>query len=356
MPQHSRRFLAALAAGACCLAASSASAVELPVGSRFLGRGGDGWFWYESLPAPPPPPEPAPPPPPGGGSAAAEPIGPAPLTAAWFRLELERFRDQAIDQPTPENVRAYLYLQKVMLDKADAFARTSQQVASADPYLDAITERPLSPFAANATSAEATARRGEVLRELATSTGLLFVVDGKCGVCVRAADVLLSAQRQYGFTLLTVSLDGKAPAGLELPAMGLGEHVLEDYATLRLSLKAHPLALLRDWLTRKRAITARDLWHADPGRRVTVCGLVLVRQRPGSAKGVIFATLEDETGFANLILWPNRFEQFRATVMTARLLAATGTLQREGRVIHVIAERLTDLTPSLRRQIGRAHV
>ena len=120
---------------------------------------------------------------------------------------------------------------------------------------------------------------------------------------------------------------------------------IEDYATLRLSLKAHPLALLRDWLTRKRAITARQLWHTDPGRRVTVCGLVLVRQRPGSAKGVIFATLEDETGFANLVLWPNRFEQFRAIVMTARLLAATGTLQREGRVIHVIAERLTDLTP-----------
>ena len=87
--------------------------------------------------------------------------------------------------------------------------------------------------------------------------------------------------------------------------MGLGEHVIEDYATLRLSLKAHPLALLRDWLAAKRAITARQLWHTDPGRRVTVCGLVLVRQRPGSAKGVIFATLEDETGFANLIVWPN---------------------------------------------------
>jgi error-prone DNA polymerase len=144
-------------------------------------------------------------------------------------------------------------------------------------------------------------------------------------------------------------IEGGDEPWLELPEMGLGEHVLEDYASLHLSLKAHPLALLRDWLTRKRAISARKLWHTDPGRRVTVCGLVLVRQRPGSAKGVIFATLEDETGFANLILWPNRFEQFRATVMTARLVAATGTLQREGRVIHVIAERLTDLTPSLRR-------
>ncbi|MFL5045828.1 MAG: error-prone DNA polymerase, partial [Xanthobacteraceae bacterium] len=144
-------------------------------------------------------------------------------------------------------------------------------------------------------------------------------------------------------------VEGGDEPWLELPEMGLGEQVIEDYATLRLSLKAHPLALLRDWLARKRAITARQLWHTDPGRRVTVCGLVLVRQRPGSAKGVIFATLEDETGFSNLVLWPNRFERFRAVVMTARLLAATGTLQREGRVIHVIAERLTDLTPSLRR-------
>ncbi|MFO1049434.1 MAG: error-prone DNA polymerase, partial [Geminicoccaceae bacterium] len=121
-------------------------------------------------------------------------------------------------------------------------------------------------------------------------------------------------------------VEGGDEPWLELPEMGLGEHVLEDYASLRLSLKAHPLALLRDWLARKRAITARELWHADPGRRVTVCGLVLVRQRPGSAKGVIFATLEDETGFANLVLWPDRFEKFRAVVMTARLLAATGTL------------------------------
>jgi error-prone DNA polymerase len=145
------------------------------------------------------------------------------------------------------------------------------------------------------------------------------------------------------------ALEGSDEPWLELPEMGLGEQVIEDYATLRLSLKAHPLALLRGWLTRKRAITARQLWHTDPGRRVTVCGLVLVRQRPGSAKGVIFSTLEDETGFANLIIWPKVFERHRATVMTARLLAATGTLQREGRVIHVVAERLTDASKALRR-------
>jgi error-prone DNA polymerase len=145
------------------------------------------------------------------------------------------------------------------------------------------------------------------------------------------------------------ALEGGEEPWLELPPMGLGEHVIEDYASLRLSLKAHPLALLRDWLEAKRVVTARGLWHADPGRRVTACGLVLVRQRPGSAQGVVFTTLEDETGFANLVVWPKVFEHFRAVLLGARLLAATGPLQRAGRVTHVMAERLYDLTPKLRR-------
>ena len=144
-------------------------------------------------------------------------------------------------------------------------------------------------------------------------------------------------------------VEGADEPWLELPPMPLGEHVIEDYARLRLSLKAHPLALLRDWLQTRRIVTARQLWDIPPGRRVTVAGLVLVRQRPGSAKGVIFATLEDETGFANVIVWPNLFERYRSIIMTARLLGATGQLQREGRVIHVICERLHDLTGELRR-------
>ncbi|MCX7645554.1 MAG: error-prone DNA polymerase [Rhodobacteraceae bacterium] len=134
---------------------------------------------------------------------------------------------------------------------------------------------------------------------------------------------------------------------LELPAMPLGAQVIEDYATLRLSLKAHPLALLREHLP-AGVTTARGLWSIAPGRRVTVAGLVLVRQRPGSAKGVIFTTLEDETGFANCIVWPAVFESHRAIVMTARLLAVRGRLQREGKVVHVVAERLVDWTGRLR--------
>ncbi|MET3896985.1 error-prone DNA polymerase [Devosia sp. UYZn731] len=132
-----------------------------------------------------------------------------------------------------------------------------------------------------------------------------------------------------------------------LPPMLLGEEVIHDYRSLSLSLKAHPVGFLREWLTRKRAISSDDLRTAPAGRIVTVAGLVLVRQRPGTASGVIFATLEDETGVANIIVWPKVFEANRAIVLGARMMAVKGELQREGLVIHVIARELIDLTPKL---------
>jgi error-prone DNA polymerase len=131
-----------------------------------------------------------------------------------------------------------------------------------------------------------------------------------------------------------------------LPTMALGEHVAIDYVTLGLSLKRHPLALLRRRLDRAIVPCAR-LGELPSGARVRVAGLVLVRQRPGSASGVIFMTLEDESGIANLVVWPAMFERFRRTVMTGRLVECTGRLQREGEVIHVIAERVTDHSPLL---------
>ncbi|MCS6778584.1 MAG: error-prone DNA polymerase [Geminicoccaceae bacterium] len=149
-------------------------------------------------------------------------------------------------------------------------------------------------------------------------------------------------------------LEGGDEPWLELPPATLGEAVIEDYARLRLSLRAHPLALLRERLAGRRVVTARDLWTIPPGTRVVVAGLVLVRQRPGSAKGVVFTTLEDETGFANLIVWPQVFARYRTTLMVARLLAATGRLQREGRVIHLVADRLADWTDELALLRGEA--
>jgi len=134
---------------------------------------------------------------------------------------------------------------------------------------------------------------------------------------------------------------------VRLPVMGLGEEVSHDYASLRLSLKRHPLALMRNTLAAERVTPAERLAGMNNGARVTVAGLVLIRQRPGTASGVIFITLEDETGIANLVVWPKTFERYRRQVMTARLLRVTGELQREGIVIHVIAHKMEDLTDHL---------
>jgi error-prone DNA polymerase len=132
-----------------------------------------------------------------------------------------------------------------------------------------------------------------------------------------------------------------------LPVMPLGEHVVEDYRSTSLSLKRHPLAFLRGELAREGIVTAAALATLPVERRVAIAGLVLIRQRPGSAKGVIFITAEDETGIVNLIIWPPILERFRRTVLGATLLYCKGRLQREEGVIHVVAEDLRDLTPRL---------
>ena len=139
-------------------------------------------------------------------------------------------------------------------------------------------------------------------------------------------------------------------AGVALPKTTLGEHVVEDYSALGLSLKAHPVSFFRDGLRRQGIITSAEHWdERRSGRRATVAGLVLVRQRPGTAKGVIFLTLEDETGVVNVVVWPKMFERYRRVVMGAHFLAVRGRIERHGLVIHLIAESLTDLTPQLSR-------
>jgi error-prone DNA polymerase len=129
-----------------------------------------------------------------------------------------------------------------------------------------------------------------------------------------------------------------------LPPMPLGQHVVEDYRHLSLSLKAHPIAFLRARLEKGGVIPARDLLGHPANQRVRVAGLILVRQRPGSAKGTVFLTIEDETGIANIIVWPRVFEALRPIVIGARCIAVTGRLQREGEVLHVVAEKAQDLS------------
>jgi error-prone DNA polymerase len=136
-----------------------------------------------------------------------------------------------------------------------------------------------------------------------------------------------------------------------LPHMQLSEHVAEDYAANGLSLKAHPVSFFRDDLARLGTI--RNIEHRKEdllqGSLVTVSGLVLMRQMPGTAKGVVFATLEDETGIANIVIWPKVFARNRRVVMTSRFLAVRGQMQRAGLVVHVVAERFFDLTAELHR-------
>jgi len=130
----------------------------------------------------------------------------------------------------------------------------------------------------------------------------------------------------------------------DLPDMPFSEEVFRDYQSLGLSLKAHPASFFRDDYAAAGVTRCADLRRRRDGTRLSVAGLVLIRQRPGSAKGVVFITLEDETGVANLIVWPHVLERFRRVVLGGKALRAQGRLQREGEVIHIVADHLIDET------------
>jgi error-prone DNA polymerase len=132
-----------------------------------------------------------------------------------------------------------------------------------------------------------------------------------------------------------------------LPALPPGMEVLEDYASLRLSLKAHPMSFLRENMHVRKAQPLQALDTTGNGRRIGVAGLVICRQRPGSARGVVFLTLEDETSTGNIVVWPDRFEKYRRIVIGARLIHIEGRVQRSGAVVHLVAERFTDCTEQL---------
>jgi error-prone DNA polymerase len=138
---------------------------------------------------------------------------------------------------------------------------------------------------------------------------------------------------------------------LLLPAASEGEEVFFDYAALGLTLRSHPLALLRSRLSKQKFLTASQLNGLPDGRRVAACGLVVMRQQPQTAKGVTFVTLEDETGSVNVIVWQALKEKQRSELLRSRLMAVHGVWQRDvesgGAVCHLIARRLQDLTPLL---------
>jgi DNA polymerase III alpha subunit len=126
-----------------------------------------------------------------------------------------------------------------------------------------------------------------------------------------------------------------------------GQDIVADYGSVGLTLRRHPLALLRDKLQRRGVVPTRELWEQPNGKLVRTAGLVITRQRPGSAGGVTFVTMEDETGYVNLIVWNRVAVEQRAALLESRLLEVHGKLQREGDVQHVIAQRLTNLSSLL---------
>ena len=138
---------------------------------------------------------------------------------------------------------------------------------------------------------------------------------------------------------------------MTLPEMFLSEHVAHDYAATSLSLKAHPVSFIREQLDLLHILSTSGLEKAKAGDIVKVAGLILVRQRPGTASGICFITIEDETGCANLVVFQKLFDQYRNEILQSKLLMVEGKLQREGEVIHVIVKRCFNLSKLLRQLV-----
>ena len=134
-----------------------------------------------------------------------------------------------------------------------------------------------------------------------------------------------------------------------LPQMTMSEHVIADYELTRLSLKGHPMQFLREMFMAEDVSTCRHANSLSNNKRVKLAGIVTVRQRPGTAKGVVFMTIEDETGIANIVVWKKLLERYRKEVMGSRLILIEGTVQSADNVVHIVAGRLSDRTGDLYR-------
>lgn len=187
--------------------ATSLNAQVLKKDGTFFERDAEGWFWYvdperakekeeEELPSPPPP---------TGGKVE----GPPALSTAWLRDNLPKYLDLAQDFPTPENVAAYLYLQRYAMDKAQRFAEMTQMVVATDPMLDENARKPIASFASIAVSREAKANENKLLKELSKTAGILFVYHSDCSYCLVQAPVLDALSQRTGIKVTTLSLDGK---------------------------------------------------------------------------------------------------------------------------------------------------
>lgn len=183
-----------------------------------------GWFWYEVQPEPEPVLKRKPQPPKAAPSLPViaetppKPITPAelePLTSAWLRKNMETYLNKAIDEPSHENVAAFYYLQRVMMDKAERFTNTARYVVMSDPQLDETVRRPVATYAANEANHQASITADQALKDIAGLAGILFFFRSDCPYCHVQAPILSMLEKAYGFKIYPVSLDGQAmPNGL----------------------------------------------------------------------------------------------------------------------------------------------
>jgi error-prone DNA polymerase len=196
----------------------------------------------------------------------------------------------------------------------------------------------------------------DTLEKLAKADVFASIVLDSTALSRRQALWAVKALKQAPLPLFGSEEEVPPPAGLQggadavfelpppLPDLSLGEQVVEDYTALRLTLRQHPVAFLRDRLAQRGAVVASDLSGLSANTKVAVAGLSICRQRPGSAKGTVFITLEDESGVVNLIVWPKVFQAFRKQILRSSLLYAEGIVQKDGLVIHVLADKLVDVS------------
>jgi error-prone DNA polymerase len=188
------------------------------------------------------------------------------------------------------------------------------------------------------------AERGELQRQDMEALAAADALSSLAGHRHRAAWQVTGLERALPLLPAAMAREEGIPL---LRAPGEGQDIVADYGSTGLTLRRHPLALLRDKLARRGVLPTQELWDQPNGKSVVTAGLVITRQRPGSADGVIFVTLEDETGYVNLIVWNSVAVAQRAALLESRLLEVQGKLQREGDVQHVIAQRLTNLSALL---------
>jgi len=238
-----------------------------------------GWFWYEPLPEKIKPekkkkPKPnivqiQPAPTPEQTSKAQEP---KPLSAEWLSVNLPKYRRRALDTPSDTNVRAYMYLQRVSIDKADKFAAVSQRVVQGNRVLDEYAQYPQGTSFVQAMQQDATNFRDNILRDMAKDTGLIFFFESKCPYCRLEVKVLKTMQRLYGIDIVPVSLDNKPLPGNPFPdfrnANGVGEHLgITSTPTIVLAhppdgmqVIAHGLLSLEELKSRMLSVAAQRGW------------------------------------------------------------------------------------------------